>query len=73
MDTETIRKMYPAGTRIRLIKMADDPMPLSPGSLGTVRGVDDAGNILMKWDSGRSLSLIPGTDEFEKEESDGLL
>ena len=32
---------------------------------GTVIYVDDAGQIGMKWDNGRSLVIIPGEDLFE--------
>ena len=48
------RDHYPPGTQ-----------PIPPGTTGTVMGVDDAGQLLMKWDNGRSLSLLPGTDSFE--------
>lgn len=61
---ERIRKMYPPGTRIELIHMGDDPRPIGAGERGTVVGVDDIGSIMMRWDSGRSLSLIPGEDSF---------
>lgn len=56
---------YPPGTRIRLLNMSDDPNPVSAGSCGTVMAVDDAGQLLMQWDNGRSLSLLPGVDSFE--------
>ena len=46
--------------------MGDDPRPIPPGSRGTVDYVDDIGTIHMSWDSGRSLGLFPGEDNFRK-------
>ena len=63
-QVERIRQQYSAGTRICCDNMSDDPQPIEPETLGTVRGVDDAGQVMMKWDNGRSLSLIPGVDSF---------
>ena len=60
------RLNYPPGTRLELISMGNDPRPIPPGTRGTVLGVDDAGSIMMWWDNGRSLSLIPGEDAFRK-------
>ncbi len=60
------RLNYPPGTRLELISMGNDPFPVPLGTCGTVLGVDDAGQILMHWDNGRSLSLIPGEDAFRK-------
>lgn len=50
------RLNYPPGTRLELISMDNDPIPIPPGTRGTVLGVDDAGQVLMHWDNGRSLS-----------------
>ncbi len=60
------RLNYPPGTRLELISMDNDPRPIPPGTRGTVLGVDDAGSIMMQWDNGRSLSLIPGEDAFRQ-------
>lgn len=56
---------YPPGTRVRLVSMPDDPDPVPEGTCGTVLAVDDAGQLLMQWDNGCSLSLLPGVDSFE--------
>ena len=53
------------GKRVRLIHMPDDPNPIESGEEGTIKGVDGAGQIMVKWDNGRSLSLIPDVDEYE--------
>ncbi|WP_051539939.1 DUF4314 domain-containing protein [Ruminococcus sp. FC2018] len=63
-QVEMLRKQYPPGTRLCCDEMPDDPRPIESGTIGTVVGVDDAGQIMMKWDNGRSLSLIPGVDSF---------
>ena len=63
-DLERLRRTYPTGTTVRLLAMDDIQAP-PVGAKGEVRGVDDAGSILVRWESGSSLCLIPGTDEFE--------
>ena len=60
-----IRKQYPAGTRVELVKM-DDPQAQSIGTKGTVRGVDDIGGIMVAWDNGCGLSVAFGIDVCRK-------
>lgn len=60
----TIKGTYLPGMRIRLIRMDDAQAP-AIGMEGTVRGVDDMGNIMIRWDNGSGLSVIPGVDEIE--------
>jgi len=57
------------GMRIRLISMVDDPNPVSPGTEGTIRLVDDIGTIHVRWDDGRQLGVIPGVDQYQLLES----
>ena len=59
-----LREQYPPGTRIRLNHMSDPYAPVESGTTGTIQTVDDGGNLQMKWDNGRGLSLIPGEDSF---------
>lgn len=61
---ERIRRKYPIGCRIRLVKM-DDPQAPSAGTCGTVVGVDDTASLLVNWDNGSHLNLIYGEDLCE--------
>ena len=61
---ERIRKEYPVGTRVELVRM-DDPQAPPIGTEGTVNRVDDAGNIMVSWDSGGGLNLVYGVDSFQ--------
>ena len=63
---QRMKKNYPVGTRIELISMDDPYAPVEPGTRGTVAYVDDIGQLGMQWDNGRSLSLVPGEDNFRK-------
>ena len=58
-----LRRMYPAGTTVELISM-EDAQASPPRTLGEVQGVDDAGQILVHWQTGSSLNLLPGVDIF---------
>jgi hypothetical protein len=53
------------GKRIYLIKMDDPYTNLKPGDEGTCTGVDDMSQLLMKWDNGSTLNLIPGEDKWK--------
>jgi hypothetical protein len=58
------------GDRIRLINMPDDPNPIEPETTGTVLSVTSwlrppSKVLAMKWDNGRTLSLITPPDEYE--------
>jgi hypothetical protein len=56
-----LREKYPVGCRVELLKMDDIQAP-KIGTKGTVVGVDDIGSIMVRWDSGSSLSVAFGED-----------
>ena len=58
-----LRQRYPHGTRVELLGM-DDPQAPPTGTMGEVMSIDDAGQLLVRWETGSSLSLIPGVDSF---------
>jgi hypothetical protein len=64
-NDDAIMPTVKKGDRIELIEMVDDPNPIEKGEKGTVQGIDGLGHILVKWDNGRSLSLVPEVDRFK--------
>ena len=62
---ERLRREYPAGTRVELVRMDDVQAP-PIGTRGTVLGVDDIGSIMVAWDTGSGLSVAYGVDLCRK-------
>lgn len=62
---ERVRREYPAGCRVELVWM-DDPQAPPIGTQGTVRGVDDIGSIMVRWDNGSGLNVAYGVDVCRK-------
>ena len=68
----SLRRAYPAGTRIELVEMSDFQAP-PVGTQGTVLGVDDMGDLLVSWDTGSSLKVIYGIDRCRKLQMTAIL
>ena len=64
-QVERIRKEYPAGTLVELVKMDDAQAP-PVGTIGEVTGVDDTGSLLMNWRNGSGLNVRFGEDVVKK-------
>ena len=60
-----VRKQYPTGTRVKLVKM-DDPQAPPVYTKGTVKLVDDVASIHIVWDNGSALAAVYGEDIVEK-------
>ena len=57
-----LRKQYPKGTRVALVRMNDPYTKLKPGDRGTVAMVDSIGTVFVNWDCGSSLGIVYGED-----------
>ena len=60
-----IRAEYPPGTKVKLLEMSDKYAP-PIGTIGEVVAVDDAGDLVMKWQNGSSLKIILDVDRIRK-------
>lgn len=62
---ERIRREYPAGTQVVLVRMDDCQAP-PIGKEGVVEGVDDTASLVVRWSNGSHLNVIYGEDEAQK-------
>lgn len=62
---ERVRREYPVGTRVELVRMDDVQAP-PIGTKGTVTGVDDTASIMVAWDNGSGLNVVYGEDIIRK-------
>ena len=65
---ERIRKQYPVGCQVELVRMDDFQAP-PMGTKGIVTGVDDTGSIMVRWENGSSLNVVYGEDLCRREDS----
>jgi hypothetical protein len=63
---ERLRREYPQGTRVELVRMNDPYSKLKPGDKGTVDFIDDSGTAFCIWDSGSHLGVVYGEDAVKK-------
>ena len=63
---KSLRERFPEGTRVELVHMNDPYTKLTSGDRGTVRSVDDAGTIHVRWDCGSGLGIAYGEDSCRK-------
>ena len=62
---EEVKKKFPKGTRVVLVKMDDLQAP-PVGTGGTVLYVDDTATVHVSWDNGSSLGAVYGEDVIQK-------
>ena len=60
-EVEQVKARYTKGLRIELIQM-DDPQAPPAGTSGTIIAVDDLGDLVVAWDNGSGLNVVPGVD-----------
>ena len=66
-----LRRQYPKGARVALVRMNDPYTKLQPGDLGTVDFIDDAGTLFCRWDNGSTLGVVFGEDEIRLYDNTG--
>ena len=70
---EQLRKDYPVGCKIKLLKMSDVQAP-PIGTICEVLGINDIGDLMVAWSNGSGLNVVFREDiaiRIDKEEQNG--
>lgn len=63
---DLLRRKFPNGERVELVRMDDPYSKLIPGDQGTVTFVDDIGTVFVNWDCGSSIGVAYGVDSIRR-------
>jgi hypothetical protein len=63
---ERVRRMFPIGCTIELLRTDDPYTALLPGDMGEVLYVDNVCGVHANWSNGSTLAMIYGHDEFRR-------
>jgi hypothetical protein len=64
MREPSVPALATKGDRVRLLRTSDPYTQLKPGDEGMVSFVDSMGTVHVNWESGSTLGLVPGEDQF---------
>ena len=70
---EQLRKDYPVGCKVKLLKMSDVQAP-PIGTICEVLGINDIGDLMVAWSNGSGLNVVFREDiaiRIDKEEQNG--
>ena len=67
-ELRILKERFPSGERVKLVYMDDPKEEVTPGEMGTIQLVDDAGTIHVIWDSGVSLGMVHNKDVCIKDD-----
>lgn len=62
LDIENIKKMYPEGTKLKILRINDESLNVPEGTIATVNYVDSIGTIHCTWGNENTVSLLPDAD-----------
>ena len=66
-EVAAIKAKYHCGDRVLLHKINDPYIYIEDGAIGTIKFIDDQGQLSVKWENRPgSTTLIPNHDEFER-------
>lgn len=63
-EIQQIKDKYKIGTKVKMNKLANRPIP-KPGLLGNIEKIDEFGNIVVRYKTLETETLVEGVDDFE--------